>query len=102
MTLIKPVITEKSMRSAANSIYTFEVDLGDTKSQVKQLVESLFKVKIIGMNILRRHVPAKSTGSKRLTGNPGHSKYAVVRLKKGQTIDLFDLKESSPRNQEAK
>ncbi len=93
MTLIRPVITEKSMMSASRGLFTFEVLLGASKSQVKQAVESLFKVKVVGMNILRRHLPAKSTGSKRLTGNPGQAKYATLRLAKGQKIDLFDVKE---------
>ena len=81
------------MRSASTGLYTFEVMLGSTKSQVKQVVESTFKVKVLSMNILRRHVPAKSTGSKRLTGKPSQTKFATLRLAKGQTIDLFDLKE---------
>lgn len=92
-TLIRPVITEKSMLSARNGLYTFEVLLRSTKTQVKTVVESTFKVKVLSTNILRRHVPAKSTGSKRLKGNPGQTKFATLRLVKGQTIDLFDLKE---------
>ena len=53
MTLLRPVITEKSMMSASRGLFTFEVLLGASKSQVKQAVESLFKVKVVGMNILR-------------------------------------------------
>lgn len=92
-TLIRPVITEKSMMSASTGLYTFEVLLGATKPQVKIAVETAFNVKVTSVNILRRHVPAKATGSKRLVGNPGQAKYATLRLVKGQTIDLFDLKE---------
>jgi ribosomal protein L23 len=54
----------------------------------------MFKVHVVALNILRRHVPAKSTGSKRLTGKPTQTKYATLRLKKGESIDLFDLKEN--------
>jgi large subunit ribosomal protein L23 len=93
ISLVKPVITEKSMISARNGLYTFEVLLGATKPQVRTEVEAAFKVKVTSVNILRRHVPAKATGSKRLTGNPGKTKYAILRLIKGQSIDLFDLKE---------
>lgn len=93
MTLIKPVITEKSMLSARNGLYTFEVLLGANKSQVKVAVNSTFNVKVTSVNILRRHIPAKGTGSKRLIGNVSQAKYATVRLSKGQTIELFDLKE---------
>lgn len=93
MTILKPVITEKSMASAARGLYTFEVKLGSTKSEVKHVVEGMFKVKVTSVNILRRHVPAKSTGSKRLTGNASQQKFATLKLKKGQSIELFDLKE---------
>lgn len=93
MTLIRPVITEKSMVSASSGIYTFSVLLHATKSQVKQAVESMFNVKVVRINILRRHVPAKSTGSKRLKGQSTQTKYATLRLAQGQRIDLFDLKE---------
>jgi ribosomal protein L23 len=93
-TLIKPVITEKSMLAARNGLYTFQVLLGSTKPQVRTEIEANFKVKVTSINILRRHVPAKSTGSKRLTGNPSAIKFATVKLVKGQTIDLFDLKEA--------
>jgi len=93
MTLIKPVITEKSMMSASRGLYTFAVLLGSTKSQVKEAVNTAFKVKVVAINILRRHVPAKGTGSKRLMGNSSQVKYATVKLAKGQKIDLFDLKD---------
>jgi large subunit ribosomal protein L23 len=93
MTLIKPIITEKSMMSASHGLYTFAVLLGSTKSQVKEAVASAFKVKVVSVHMLRRHVPAKATGSKRLKGNSSQVKYATLRLAKGQKIDLFDLKE---------
>jgi large subunit ribosomal protein L23 len=94
MTLIRPIITEKSMMSSSNGIFTFEVSLGTTKSQARVEVETAFKVNVVSINMVRRHVPAKSTGSKRLTGNAGQRKFARLTLKKGQSIDLFDLKES--------
>jgi large subunit ribosomal protein L23 len=95
MTLIKPVITEKSMMSASRGLYTFAVLLGSTKSQVKEAVSSAFKVKVVAVNILRRHVPGKGTGPKRLMSSSSQVKYATVKLAKGQTIDLFDLKDSN-------
>jgi large subunit ribosomal protein L23 len=93
-TIIRPVITEKSMLSAGRGLYTFEVLLGATKSQVKQAINVAFNVRVTSINALRRHVPGKGTGSKRLMGNASQQKYATVRLSKGQSIDLFDLKES--------
>jgi ribosomal protein L23 len=94
MTLIRPVITEKSMMAASQGLYTFEVSLNTSKSIAKVEVETAFKVNVTSINMTRRHVPAKSTGSKRITGNASQQKFAMLRLKKGQTIELFDLKES--------
>lgn len=99
MTLIKPVITEKSMLAASRGTYTFEVAQLATKSQVKQAVEATFKVKVVGVNILKRHIPAKTTGPKRLRGSASQAKYSTLRLVKGQTIDLFDIKETASAGQ---
>jgi len=99
MIIIKPIITEKSMLSARNGLYTFQVFLSATKSQVKMAIESTFKVKVTGISILRRHVPAKATGSKRLLGNSAQTKYATVRLSKGQSIELFDVKDPAEAGQ---
>lgn len=99
MTLIKPVITEKSMLSASRGTYTFQVALGATKSQVKQAVEATFKVKVVATNILKRHIPAKTTGPKRLRNSASEAKYATLRLAKGQTIALFDIKETASAGQ---
>lgn len=97
--IIASVITEKSMRSASRGIYTFKVALDSTKSQIKQAIETMFKVNVISLNILRRHVSAKSTGSKRLTGNPSQIKFVSLHLAKGQSIELFDVKDSAEAGQ---
>lgn len=93
MTLISPIITEKSMMAASRGQFTFAVLLGSSKHQVKEAVESAFKVHVTSINILRRHVPGKGTGPKRLLGSASQKKLATVTLKKGETIELFDLKE---------
>lgn len=94
MTIIKPIITEKSMMAARSGLFTFHVLSDATKSQVKQVVAEMFKVTVLRVNMSVRHIPAKHTGAKRLAGNDGKAKYATVKLKAGQTIDLFDVKES--------
>ncbi|EKD80812.1 MAG: 50S ribosomal protein L23 [uncultured bacterium] len=93
MTLIKPIITEKSMSAARNGHYTFKVEGDANKHQVKEAVETTLKVNVTGINISRRHVPGLRTGAKRLLGSSNFGKYAVVKLKSGQSIDLFDLKD---------
>lgn len=94
MIILKPVITEKSMLAARLGLYTFKV-LGDSnKYQVQGAIESSFKVHVTRVNISRRHIPAPRTGAKRLAGKSSFAKLAVVKLKSGESIDLFDLKET--------
>lgn len=93
MTIISPVITEKAMASASRSSFTFKVAPSSSKHQVKQAVEQTFKVHVTRVNITRRHVPAARTGSKRLLGQSSFIKLAVVTLKAGEKIDLFELKD---------
>ncbi len=94
-TLIKPIITEKSMLAASRGVYTFQVLMSCSKHQVKESVETIFKVNVEKINTVTRFSPAKSSGPKRLPGKSARFKIATVKLKKGQTIDLFDLKETS-------
>lgn len=93
MTLLKPVITEKSMAGASRGAYTFLVGLGTTKTMARELVESLFKVHVTKLTVRRTHIPGKRTGRRRLPGSDSVAKYATVWLKKGESLALFDLKE---------
>lgn len=95
MIILNPVITEKSIVYARSGIFTFAVDSAANKHQIAHNVETAFGVNVIRVNLLRRHVPAKKTGNKRLAGSPRSIKHARVQLKAGQTIDLFDLKEKN-------
>ncbi len=92
--LIQPNITEKSMRHAASGIFTFEVAPHVTKTQVKDLVATLFKVRVVGVTISSRVSPIRRTGSRRLRSQAAPKRFASVKLDKGQSIELFDLKES--------
>lgn len=93
MSLISPVITEKAMKAAARGSFTFKVAPSATKHQVKQAVETTFGVHVTQTNMTRRHVPAARTGAKRLLGQPSFIKLAILTLKSGEKIDLFELKD---------
>lgn len=94
MSLLKPIITEKTMRGASVGSFTFEIELGTRKNAVRTLVQDLFKVNVTKVTTKRGHTPAKKTGSRRLSGTSAKTKYATVWLKPGQSIALFDLKET--------
>jgi large subunit ribosomal protein L23 len=85
--LLRPVISEKSYRLADDGKYTFLVDLGANKTQIKQAVETVFTVRVIGVNTSNRQ------GKRRRTrygyGKRPDTKRAIVSLAEGDRIDLF-------------
>ncbi len=92
--LKRPIITEKSLFLANRSnAYTFEVDPNATKTQIAQVVEELFGVKVIGISTVMRNRSLRRTGRKRVNVLVPRKKKAIVTLEKGQTINLFDLSE---------
>jgi large subunit ribosomal protein L23 len=90
--LRRPIITEKSSyQSSKLNQYAFEVAATATKAQIKQAVESLFDVTVTRVNVLnvapRRTRRARS---RRLMVKRSMIKKAIVTLKAGQTIDVFE------------
>ena len=53
-TLIRPVITEKSMMSSEAGKVTFMVPLSASKDEVKAAVEAIFNVKVTKVNTVRQ------------------------------------------------
>lgn len=85
----RPVITEKATdaKELLNKI-TFAVDTRANKLEVKQAVESIFKVGVAKVNILNVKGKTKRIG-KNVGKRPGWKK-AVITLKEGDTIEVFD------------
>lgn len=82
-----PHVTEKGTRGSEHGQITFKVPLSATKPQIKQAVETLFGVKVKGVNTLIQK--GKTKRFKGSVGFRGDIKKAVVKLEEGQTIDEF-------------
>ena len=82
-------ITEKGtkIREGQNG-YLFEVARDANKIQIKQAIEAIFSVKVDEVRTLRVHGKPKRVG--RYAGHRPDWKKAIVTLKKGQTIELFE------------
>jgi len=91
-TLRRPIVTEKSnFQSGKLNQYVFVVDQDATKTQVKEAVETLFKVNVEGINII--NVPAKRSRrarSRRVLIRRSSFKKAIVTIKSGQSINVFE------------
>lgn len=81
-----PVVTEKSTLGSEHGQVTFRVPLKATKPQVKEAVETLFKVKVKGVNTLRQNGKTKRFKGK--LGQRSEYKKAMVTLVEGETIDV--------------
>lgn len=86
--LKKPLVTEKSTSLLQDNKYTFEVDLKANKTEIKQAVESLFKVKVEKVNTM--HVKGKLKRVRRIPGRTPNWKKAIVTLKQGDKIEVFE------------
>ena len=87
----RPLDTEKFDRARdQHNQYAFEVDNKATKLQVKQAIEQLFKVKVttVQTSILR----GKNKRSGAYEGRTSNWKRAIVTLKEGDAISLFEGK----------
>lgn len=92
--IIKPVITEKSLRLVnVDNTFTFVVQTTANKDQIKETVEQLFSVKVSAIRTVVNQKEKKRTGKKRLSVTTGKTKKALVTLKEGHSIDLFDTSE---------
>lgn len=90
--IYQPVITEKSLQRAnQDNVYTFEVKRTADKNMIKSAIEAMYDVEVSTVNVVMRPKKTRRTGSKRLKTVSPKTKKALVKLKKDQTIDLFDI-----------
>jgi len=85
----RAMITEKGTRLREHDNgYLFDVARDANKIEIKQAIEAIFPVKVESVRTLRVHGKPKRMG--RYAGRRPDWKKAIVTLKKGQTIELFE------------
>jgi large subunit ribosomal protein L23 len=84
----RPIVTEKSMAGSALGKYTFEVDRDANKIEIAEAVETIFKKSVLKVNTLT--VKGKKKRVRYRTGRTPDWKKAIVTLRPGQTIELFE------------
>ena len=88
--LITPILSEKSMKlKDKENRYSFRVNPLANKFEIKNAVESLFKVKVEAVRTA--NMPGKMHRVGRSEGKRPDWKKAVVTVKTGQKIDMTDL-----------
>jgi large subunit ribosomal protein L23 len=84
----KPIVlTEKASKLREGNQVVFEVARGANKVQIRDAVQTLFKVKVVGVNTLIMRGKDRRMG--RTYGKMQNWKKAIVTLKEGDSIDFF-------------
>ena len=86
--LIKPVLTEKTTALGENFKYVFKVGINANKVMVKKAIKSVYGVEPVKVNIVR--VSGKRVRTGRIRGRTSDWKKAIVTLKKGDKIEVFE------------
>ena len=81
-------MSEKSYARSVYGKYTFRVHEDAHKTQIRQAIEQLFDVHVVSVNVLKVQAKPKRRGQ--IKGvKPGWKK-AIVQLKPGETIEVFE------------
>ncbi len=87
--ILKPIVTEKSLKGHPFGQYSFKVHQDANKTSVAKAANALFGVDTIKVTISNVKSSLK-VNSKRKTITVAGYKKAVVFVKKGQTISIFE------------
>lgn len=81
-----PIVTEKTNNLSNENVYVFKVDKKANKTQIKQVIESKFGVKVESVNTV--NVDGKKRRVGKYTGYTSAYKKAYVKLKEGSNIEF--------------
>jgi large subunit ribosomal protein L23 len=98
--LLKPIISEKTLKLALRRQYTFRVRLDANKKEIGQIIKKLYKVDPIDVKILNAKPVLKRR--RRFTGKTSHIKKAIVFIKQGQKIPGYGLEEEKKDKKDSK
>lgn len=88
---LTPVMTEKSMSDAKKGQYTFMVEKGLTKTEIKALVNKVYDVHVVGVRTTNNKAEVKKN-MRGIKVTKKASKKAWVSLAAKEKIDVFEEK----------
>ena len=95
--LKRPLQTEKTMYLKDLRQYAFEVDDRANKQQVKEAVETIFKVNVVSVRVMNQGAKRRRNPRSRQVGRKAQQKVrlagwkkALVTVQAGQRIELFE------------
>lgn len=88
--IIKPIVTEKSMQAGGPSKFTFMVAKSATKNDIRRAMKESFSVNVVSISTSKIKGKRKRIGTRRVETVETATKKAIIMLKKGEKISLFE------------
>lgn len=86
--ILKPILTEKAHYLRKENKYIFNVLPSSSKIEIKNAIEKAFNVKVKAVNTMICKGKKRRRGN--IEGKRKDTKKAIVTLKEGQTIGIFE------------
>ena len=88
--IVKPLVTEKTMGDVTKGKYTFVVSKDAGKAAIKSAIKAQFKVTVASVATTIQKGKTQRVGTRRVEVGKSDFKKAIVTLKKGEKIALFE------------
>lgn len=88
--ILSALISEKSMNDVSKGRFTFKVTTAANKASIKQEIEKRFNVNVVKISTINTKGRSARTGIRRIETVKQPFKKAIVTLKTGQKISLFE------------
>jgi len=86
--LIKPIISEKATIGVSKGKYVFEVSNNANKIEIKKAIKDIYGVNVVKINVINKLGKKVSFGRRK--GKQKDIRKAIITLKKGETINLYE------------
>jgi large subunit ribosomal protein L23 len=86
--ILAPVVSEKSYSLLDQNAYTFHVHPDANKTEIRQAVEAIWSVRVVGVNTMNRR--GKRKRFRFTQGKRPDTKRAIVKLAEGDKIEIFE------------
>lgn len=90
--IFRPLVTEKISKHQDKGLYAFEVDPKANKIDIARAIQKKFNVTVVNVRTMNYKGKTKSqmTRKGKFVGKTSHYKKAIITLKQGDKIDLFE------------
>jgi len=88
--ILSPVVSEKSYALLDANTYTFIVRPDANKTEIKEAIQAIFKVRVTNVNTLHRKGKRKRT--RQVLGVRKSTKRALVTLHPDDKIEIFEAR----------